>query len=76
VVLAEELSRGSVADALARYGMLQRLCDIEQVTTLGVRDALLAGLARFPRLSAEGIRRPLDADIRTVRSASQLGDAR
>jgi hypothetical protein len=56
--------------------MLQRLCGIEQVTTLRVRDALLAGLARFPRLSAEGIRRALDADVRTIRSASLLDDAR
>jgi hypothetical protein len=77
----------SVADALAGYdkrrrrlarrvqttaGMLQRLCGIEQVTTLRVRDALLAGLARFPRLSKEGIRRALAADVRTVRSASLL----
>ena len=56
--------------------MLQRLCGIERVTTLRVRDALLAGLAQFPRLSEEGIRRALAADVRTVRSASLLGDAR
>jgi 2-polyprenyl-6-methoxyphenol hydroxylase-like FAD-dependent oxidoreductase len=88
VVLAEELAGAwSLADALARYdkrrrrlarrvqttaGMLQRLCGIEQVTTLRVRDVLLAGLARFPRLSKEGIRRTLAADVRTVRSASLL----
>jgi 2-polyprenyl-6-methoxyphenol hydroxylase-like FAD-dependent oxidoreductase len=92
VVLAEELTRApSVIDALAGYdkrrrplvrrvqqtaGMLQRLCRIEQDTTLRVRDALLAGLARFPRLSEEGIRRALAADVRTVISASLLGDAR
>ena len=56
--------------------MLQRLCGIEQVTTLRVRDALLAGLAHFPRLSEEVIRRALAADVRTVRSASLLGNAR
>jgi hypothetical protein len=38
--------------------MLQRLCGIERVRTLRVRDALLAGLAQFPRLSEEGIRGP------------------
>jgi len=57
-------------------GILQRLCGIEQVTTLRVTDALLAGLAPFPRLSEEGICRALAADVRTVRSASLLGDAR
>jgi 2-polyprenyl-6-methoxyphenol hydroxylase-like FAD-dependent oxidoreductase len=92
VVLAEELARApSVKDALAGYDkrrrplarrvqltaeMLQRLCGIEQVTALRVRDALLAGLARFPRLSDEAIRRALAADVRAVRSASLLGDAR
>jgi 2-polyprenyl-6-methoxyphenol hydroxylase-like FAD-dependent oxidoreductase len=92
VVLAEELARApSVKDALAGYDkrrrplarrvqltaeMLQRLCGIEQVTALRVRDALLAGLARFPRLSDEAIRRALAADVRAVRSASPLGDAR
>jgi 2-polyprenyl-6-methoxyphenol hydroxylase-like FAD-dependent oxidoreductase len=92
VVLAEELARTpSVMDALARYdkrrrplarrvqktaAMLQRLCGIEHVTTVRVRDALLAGLARFPRLSEEAIRRPLAADVRAIRSASLLGDAR
>jgi 2-polyprenyl-6-methoxyphenol hydroxylase-like FAD-dependent oxidoreductase len=88
VVLAEELAGAwSLADALARYdkrrrrlarrvqtmaGILQRLCGIEQVTILRVRDALLAGLARLPRLSEEGIRRTLAADVRTIRSASLL----
>jgi len=48
--------------------MLQRLCGIEQVTTLRVTDALLAGLAQFPRLSEKGIRRALAADVRTDRS--------
>jgi 2-polyprenyl-6-methoxyphenol hydroxylase-like FAD-dependent oxidoreductase len=92
VVLAQELARApSVKDALAGYDkrrrplarrvqltaeMLQRLCGIEQVTALRVRDALLAGLARFPRLSDEAIRRALAADVRAVRSASLLGDAR
>ena len=56
--------------------MLQRLCGIQQVTTRLVRDALLAGLTQFPRLSEEVIRRTLAADVRTVRSASLLGDAR
>jgi 2-polyprenyl-6-methoxyphenol hydroxylase-like FAD-dependent oxidoreductase len=92
VVLAEELDKTpSVMDALARYdkrrrplarrvqetaAMLQRLCGIEHVTTLRVRDALLAGLAHIPGLSEAGIRRPLAAEVRTVRSASLLGDAR
>jgi 2-polyprenyl-6-methoxyphenol hydroxylase-like FAD-dependent oxidoreductase len=88
VVLAEELAGApSVMNALAGYdkrrrrlarrvqttaGMLQRLCGIERVTTLRVRDAVLAGLARFPRLSEEAIRRTLTADVRTIRSASLL----
>jgi 2-polyprenyl-6-methoxyphenol hydroxylase-like FAD-dependent oxidoreductase len=92
VVLAEELDKThSVMDALARYderrrplarrvqqtaAMLQRLCGIEHVTTLRVRDALLAGLAHLPGLSEAGIRRPLAAEVRTVRSAFLLGDAR
>ena len=92
VVLAEELARApSVKDALAGYDkrrrplarrvqltaeMLQRLCGIEQVTALRVRDALLAGLARFPRLSDEAIRRALATDIRAIRSASLLGNSR
>jgi hypothetical protein len=49
--------------------MLQRLCDIEQVTTLRVRDALVAGWAQFPRLSEEGIRRALAA----TRASCQIG---
>jgi 2-polyprenyl-6-methoxyphenol hydroxylase-like FAD-dependent oxidoreductase len=92
VVLAEELARApSVMDALVGYDkrrrplgrrvqktaeMLQRLCGIEQVTALRVRDALLAGLARFPRLSDEVIRRALATDIRAIRSASLLGNSR
>jgi 2-polyprenyl-6-methoxyphenol hydroxylase-like FAD-dependent oxidoreductase len=92
VVLAEELAGApSVKDALAGYDkrrrplarrvqmtaeMLQRLCGIEQVTALRVRDALLAGLARFPRLSDEAIRRALATDIRAIRSASLLGNSR
>jgi 2-polyprenyl-6-methoxyphenol hydroxylase-like FAD-dependent oxidoreductase len=91
VVLAEELAAApSVMDALAAYDkrrrpparrvqrtaeMLQRLCGIERVTALRVRDALLAGMARFPRLSEEGIRRTLASDVRVVRS-SLLNDAR
>jgi hypothetical protein len=57
----------SVMNALASYdkrwrpfarrmqqtaAMLQRLCGIERVRTLRVRDALLAGLAQFPRMFA------------------------
>jgi 2-polyprenyl-6-methoxyphenol hydroxylase-like FAD-dependent oxidoreductase len=92
VVLAEELARApSVMDALVGYdkrrrpparrvqntaAILQRLCGMERATAVGVRDALLAGLARFPRLSEGGIRRALAADVRTVRSASLLGDTR
>jgi 2-polyprenyl-6-methoxyphenol hydroxylase-like FAD-dependent oxidoreductase len=92
VVLAEELATApSVTEALAGYDMrrrplarrvqmtaemLQRLCGIERVTALRVRDALLAGLARFPRLSDVGIRRGLASDIRAVRSASLFDDAR
>jgi 2-polyprenyl-6-methoxyphenol hydroxylase-like FAD-dependent oxidoreductase len=91
VVLAEELTRApSVRDALAGYDkrrrpltrrlqktaeMLQRLCGIERVTTMRARDALLAGLSRFPRLSEKAIRRTLAADVRAIRSASVLGDA-
>ena len=91
VVLAQELARvPSLKDALVAYDkrrrplgrpvqktaeMLQRLCGIEQVTALRVRDALLAGLARFPRLSDEAIRRALATDIRAIRSASLLGNS-
>lgn len=91
VVLAEELaSAPSIEDALVGYDkrrrplarrvqktaeMLQRLCGIERVTALRARDALLVGLARFPRLSEEAIRRSLAADVRAIRSASLLGDA-
>ena len=80
VVLAQELARApSLKDALVGYDkrrrplgrcvqktaeMLQRLCGIEQVTALRVRDALLAGLARFLRLSDEAIRRALATDSR------------
>jgi len=92
VVLAVELAGApSVTDALVGYdkrrrplarrvqkgaAMLQRLCGMERVPAVRVRDALLAGLARFPRLSEEGIRRALAADVRTIRSASLLGDTR
>jgi len=86
VVLAEEIARSpSVKDALAGYDkrrrplasrvqrmaeMLQRLCGIEGVTALRLRDALLAGLARFPRFNDEVIRRALAPEVRAVRSAS------
>jgi 2-polyprenyl-6-methoxyphenol hydroxylase-like FAD-dependent oxidoreductase len=92
VVLAEELARTrSVMDALVGYdkrrrplarrvqktaAMLQRLCGMERASAVRVRDVLLAGLAHFPRLSEAGIRRPLAADVRTVRSAFLLGDDR
>ena len=92
VVLTEELTTApSVTAALAGYDkrrrplarrvqmtaeMLQRLCGIERVTTLRLRDALLAGLARFPRLSDQAIRGGLAADIRAIRSASLFGDIR
>lgn len=56
--------------------MLQRLCGMKQLTALRVRDALLAGLAQFPRLSQAGIRRALAADVRTVKSAFLHDDAR
>jgi 2-polyprenyl-6-methoxyphenol hydroxylase-like FAD-dependent oxidoreductase len=91
VVLAEALaSAPSVKDALAGYDkrrrplvrrlqktseMLQRLCGIERGTTMRARDALLSGLAQFPLLREEAIRRTLAADVRAVRSASLLGDA-
>jgi 2-polyprenyl-6-methoxyphenol hydroxylase-like FAD-dependent oxidoreductase len=90
LVLADELaSAPSVMDALVGYDkrrrplahrvqkmaeMLQRLCRMKRVTALHVRDALLAGLARFPRLSEDAIRRPLAADVRAIRSASLHGD--
>jgi 2-polyprenyl-6-methoxyphenol hydroxylase-like FAD-dependent oxidoreductase len=90
VVLAEELTKArSVKDALMEYDqrrrpvarrvqkaaeMLQRLCGMEGVTAVRVRDALLAGLAGFPRLGDEGIRRALATDVRAVKSASLLGD--
>ena len=77
VVLAEELvGAPSVKDALLRYDkrrrpparrlqrtadMLQRLCGLERVTALRARDALLAGLARFPRLSEGAIRQAMAA---------------
>jgi 2-polyprenyl-6-methoxyphenol hydroxylase-like FAD-dependent oxidoreductase len=91
VVLAEALaSAPSVKDALAGYDkrrrplvrrlqktseMLQRLCGIERGTTMRARDALLSGLAQFPLLREEAIRRTLAADVRAIRSASLLGDA-
>lgn len=67
VVLAEELTKArSVKDALMEYDkrrrpfarrvqktaeILQRLCGMEGVMALRVRDALLAGLAGLPRAS-------------------------
>ena len=87
MVLAEELAGAwSVAAALAGYdrrrrrlarrvqtaaGMLQRLWH-RASHGVRVRDALLAGLGRFPRLSKDGIRRALAGDVRTVRSVSLL----
>ena len=91
VVLAQELARAaSVTDAVVAYDkrrrplarrlqktaeILQRLCGVERGTTMRARDALLAGLARFPRLSEDAIRRTLAADVQAIRSASLLGDA-
>ena len=91
VILAEELARTpSVEDALLQYDkrrrplarrvqrtaeVLQGLCGLERVTALRARDALLAGFARFPRLSEGAIRRALAADVRAIRSASLLGDS-
>jgi 2-polyprenyl-6-methoxyphenol hydroxylase-like FAD-dependent oxidoreductase len=90
VILAEEIVRGpSVEDALLRYDerrrpvarrmqwtaeILQRLCGLERAAALRTRDALLAGLARFPRLSDRAIRRALAADVRAIQSASLFGD--
>ena len=90
VILAEELvGAPSVKDALLGYDkrrrplarrvqrtaeMLQYLCGLERVTARRARDALLTGLARFPRLSERAIRRAMAADIRAIRSASLLGD--
>jgi 2-polyprenyl-6-methoxyphenol hydroxylase-like FAD-dependent oxidoreductase len=92
VVLAEELAGAqSVKGALVGYDrrrrplarrmqqtseMLQRLCAIERVTVRRLRDAVLVGLAQIPRLTEEGIRRALAADVRTIRSASLVGGAR
>jgi 2-polyprenyl-6-methoxyphenol hydroxylase-like FAD-dependent oxidoreductase len=92
VVLAEELAgAASVQDALAGYdkrrrplarrvqqtaAMLQRLCGIQRVAARRARDALLAGLAQFPQLSDEAIRRGLAADVGAIRSASVLGTTR
>jgi 2-polyprenyl-6-methoxyphenol hydroxylase-like FAD-dependent oxidoreductase len=56
--------------------VLQRLCGIERLTALRLRDALLSGFARFPRRSDQAIRRVLAADIRAIRSASLFGDTR
>jgi 2-polyprenyl-6-methoxyphenol hydroxylase-like FAD-dependent oxidoreductase len=92
LVLAEELATApSVLDALVAYDkrrrplvrrvqvtaeVLQRLCGIKRATALWVRDAVLGGLARFPWLSEQASRRALATDVRAVRSASVLGDAR
>jgi len=92
VVLTQELGTApSVMNALVGYDkrrratvrrlqqtaeLLQRLCRIEQVVGLRVRDAVLASLARVPGLSEEGVRRSLATDIRAVRSASVLGGPR
>jgi 2-polyprenyl-6-methoxyphenol hydroxylase-like FAD-dependent oxidoreductase len=90
VALAEDLTTApSIEEALARYdqhrrptvrrvqniaGMLQRLCGLESATAVGIRDAVLVGLARLPGLSERNIRRALAKDVRAVRSASLLGN--
>jgi 2-polyprenyl-6-methoxyphenol hydroxylase-like FAD-dependent oxidoreductase len=90
VILAEELvGAPSVEDALLRYDkrrrplarrmqrtaeILQRLCGLKRAAALRTRDALLAGLARFPRLTDRAIRRALAADVRAIHSASLFGD--
>jgi 2-polyprenyl-6-methoxyphenol hydroxylase-like FAD-dependent oxidoreductase len=92
VVLAEELANApTLKDALVGYDkrrrpvtrrvqrtaeMLQRLCGIQRVPARRARDALLAGMARFPQLSEEAIRRGLATDIKAIRSASLLGNSR
>jgi 2-polyprenyl-6-methoxyphenol hydroxylase-like FAD-dependent oxidoreductase len=92
VVLGEALSRAdSVGEALARYdqqrrpaarrvqntaGLLQRLCDLDDVMASSLRDGGLSALARFPRLAQESTRRALAGDLRVVRSASVLDGPR
>jgi 2-polyprenyl-6-methoxyphenol hydroxylase-like FAD-dependent oxidoreductase len=88
VALAEALATApSVEEALAHYdrrrrpaahriqntaGLLQRLCNLRQTTAMRLRDALLVGLTRFPRISEEGIRRGLASDVQAIRTASVL----
>jgi 2-polyprenyl-6-methoxyphenol hydroxylase-like FAD-dependent oxidoreductase len=89
VALAEALvTATSVRTALERYdhgrrpaarrvqdtaGFLQRLCNLDQVRAIRVRDVVLMALARFPRLVEGTTRRALAGEVQTVRSASVLG---
>ena len=90
VALAEALvTAPSVQTALERYdrrrrpaarrvqntaGFLQRLCNLDQARAIRVRDAVLMALTRFPRLGEGTTRRALASEVRTVMSASVLGD--
>jgi 2-polyprenyl-6-methoxyphenol hydroxylase-like FAD-dependent oxidoreductase len=90
VALAEALvTAPSVPAALERYdhrrrpvarrvqdtaGFLQRLCNLHQARPIRVRDAVLMALTRFPRLGEGTTRRALASDVRTVTSASVLGN--
>ena len=92
VALAEALvTATSVRAALERYdrhrrpaarrvqdtaGILQRRCNLHQARAIRVRDAVLIALTRFPRLSEESTRRALASEVRTVMSASVLGNGR
>jgi 2-polyprenyl-6-methoxyphenol hydroxylase-like FAD-dependent oxidoreductase len=90
VALAEALvTAPSVPAALERYdhrrrpavrrvqdtaGILQRLCNLHQARAIGIRDAALGALTRFPRLGEGTTRRALAGEVQTVRSASVLGN--
>jgi 2-polyprenyl-6-methoxyphenol hydroxylase-like FAD-dependent oxidoreductase len=90
VALAEALvTASSVRTALERYdhrrrpaarqvqdtaGFLQRLCNLDQARAIRVRDGVLMALTRFPRLGEATARRALAGEVRTVRSASVLGN--
>jgi 2-polyprenyl-6-methoxyphenol hydroxylase-like FAD-dependent oxidoreductase len=92
VVLAEALTTTpSLQEALARYdrwrrpavrrvqdtaSLLQRLCNLRRGAARGMRDALFAGLASYPRLGEGITRRALAGDVRAVRSASVLDKSR
>ena len=92
VILAEALVHApSVMEALSHYdqqrrpaarrvqnlaGILQRLCNLRQPTATRLRDSLLIGLSRSPRISEESIRRGLESDVRAIRSASVLDQSR